>query len=158
MTVRLRCVERSDLPKLFEFQLDLEANRMAFTHPRRAEEFDTHWDNILADSSVVARAILADDVFAGCISCFQCDGLDSIGYWIGKDFWNKGVATQALQQFLAEVPVRPLHSRVAATNVGSLRVLQKCGFRFVRHEWSPATDRYIACDEAVLQLASARQE
>ena len=50
--VRLRCVERADLAKLFEFHLDPEANRMAFTHPRSAEDFDAHWENILADSSV----------------------------------------------------------------------------------------------------------
>ena len=150
--VRLRCVEEADLPILFEFQLDPEANRMAFTHPRSAEEFDAHWENILADSSVTARAILANDTFAGCISCFKCDGLDSIGYWIGKGFWGKGVATRALQLLLDEVSTRPLHSRVAVTNAGSLRVLQKCGFKIVRQEWSPATDRYIACEEAVLEL------
>lgn len=53
-----------------------------------------------------------------------------IGYWIGREYWGRGVATQALRLFVAEVPDRPLHAHVAAHNAGSIRVLQKCGFSF----------------------------
>ena len=35
----------------------------------------------------------------------------------------------ALRLFVSGVPVRPLHAHVAAHNAGSIRVLQKCGFR-----------------------------
>ena len=36
--------------------------------------------------------------------------------------------TEALTSFLGEVDTRPLHAHVAAHNVGSIRVLEKCGF------------------------------
>ncbi|MET0578289.1 MAG: GNAT family N-acetyltransferase, partial [Ilumatobacteraceae bacterium] len=45
------------------------------------------------------------------------------------EYWGRGIATAALTAFLGEVTERPLHADVLKTNVGSLRVLQKCGFR-----------------------------
>ncbi|APZ93305.1 GNAT family N-acetyltransferase [Fuerstiella marisgermanici] len=152
--IRLRNIEPNDLPLLYEFQLDPEANQLALTHPRSGEAFDEHWEGILCDSSVIVRAIEAGDILAGCISCFKCDGVDSIGYWIGKEFWGRGVATQALNLLLLEVPIRPLHARVAVSNVASIRVLEKCGFREIRRESSPATERYVECEEVVLKLRS----
>ena len=152
MIVRLRDIERHDLPSLYEFQLDPEANRLAATNPRSAVAFDAHWGRILHDGTVTAKAILVDDTVAGCISCFKSDGLDVVGYWVGRSYWGQGVATEALMQLLTVVAFRPLHARVAIANGGSLRVLQKCGFSIVRHEHSPGDDRYIECEEAVLIL------
>ena len=150
--VRLRSVEAADLPLLFEFQSDPDSNKMAFTRPRRRQEFDEHWNHILTDPSVTAKAILAHDQLAGCISCFSCDDMNFVGYWMGKNFWGKGIATAALKLLLAGVKIRPLCARVAIENAASIRVLQKCGFVIVRHEWSPASERNLECEEAVLEL------
>ncbi len=97
-----------------------ETIRLALTHPRSADAFDAHWESIFGDSSVVVRGIVVGRVLAGCISCFKSDGHDSIGYWIGKEFWGKGVATRALELLLVEVSIRPLHARVAVTNGASI--------------------------------------
>ena len=150
--VCLRDIERNDLPSLYEFQLDPEANQLAATNPRSAEVFDAHWEKILQDQSVIVKAILVGDLLAGCISCFKADGLDVVGYWLGREFWGNGVATRALQLLLVQISIRPLYARVAVSNVGSLRVVQKCGFSVVRHEHSPGDDRYVACEEAILIL------
>jgi RimJ/RimL family protein N-acetyltransferase len=152
-SVRLRSIESRDLPTLFEFQLDPEANRLAATHSRNSDEFDAHWWKVLNDPSVTVRAIVVGDALAGSISCFKSDGLDSIGYWIGTEFWGRGVATQALSLLLDQVLIRPLQARVAATNVASIRVLQKCGFEIVGYQHSPGDDRYQECEEAILELA-----
>jgi RimJ/RimL family protein N-acetyltransferase len=158
MSVRLRGIEPHDLPTLFEFQLDPEANRLAATHPRNSDGFDALWDRILEDPSVTAKAILVGDALAGSISCFKSDGHDSIGYWVGKEFWGQGVATQALVLLLDQVPVRPLHARVALSNTASLRVLRKCGFEIVGYQQSPGDDRYRECEEAILELAEDGHE
>ncbi len=50
------------------------------------------------------------------------------GYWIGREYWGKGIASAALADFLDVVEDRPLHARVAKHNAGSIRVLEKCGF------------------------------
>jgi RimJ/RimL family protein N-acetyltransferase len=152
VSVRLRGVESRDLPTLFEFQLDPEANRLAATNPRSEDAFNAHWQKVLEDPSVSVRVILVGDLLAGSISCFESEGLDLVGYWIGREFWGQGVATRALELLLAQVLIRPLHARVAVANGASLRVLQKCGFTIVRYQKSPADDRFAECEEAVLEL------
>jgi RimJ/RimL family protein N-acetyltransferase len=150
--VRLRPVERGDLPHMFEMQLDPEANRVAVTIPRTAEAFDAHWAKALADPANTVRAVLLDGAMVGYVSCYQMDGEDHIGYWIDRAFWGMGIASRALELLLGEVTTRPLVASVATSNGASLRVLQKCGFvvETVRH--SPATDRYPECEETVLVL------
>ena len=46
---------------------------------------------------------------------FDRDGKRLVGYWIGREFWGKGLATKALAELLAEVTARPLHAYVATT-------------------------------------------
>ncbi|MEQ1828081.1 MAG: GNAT family N-acetyltransferase [Pirellula sp.] len=133
-------------------QLDLESNRLAATIPRSADAFDALWSDILRDPNLTAKVILVGDELVGHISCFKMDGLDSIGYWIDKNYWGKGIATQALELLLMEVTPRPLYAHVATSNGASLRVLQKCGFVIQQVHISPASDRYPECEEAVLIL------
>lgn len=150
--VYLRNVERDDLPGIYEFQLDPESNRMAVTIPRSAEVFDAHWTTALQDPDITAKAIVVGDVLAGCISCFKIDGLDSVGYWLAREFWGRGIASRALTLLLNEVSIRPLFARVATSNGASLRVLQKSGFVVERIQLAPADDRYPECEEALLML------
>lgn len=151
-TACLRNVERDDLPRMYDFQLDPELNRVAVTIPRSAEAFAAHWEKIFSDPTVITNAILVDDVLAGCIACFKMDGVDSVGYWLGREFWGRGIASKALELLLIEVSIRPLHARVATSNCASLRVLQKSGFVVERVQISPADDRYPECEEAFLIL------
>jgi RimJ/RimL family protein N-acetyltransferase len=65
---------------------------------------------------------------AGNIGCWEQDGRLLVGYWVGREFWGRGLATAALAELVAEIPERPLHAWVASSNVGSIRVLEKCGF------------------------------
>ena len=51
-----------------------------------------------------------------------------VGYWIGREHWGKGIATAALGALLAELQDRPLFAHVVEHNIGSIRVLEKCGF------------------------------
>ena len=60
--------------------------------------------------------------------CHSWDGDPELSYWLGKEFWGRGIATQALALFLDVVSVRPVYARVAKDNVGSIRVLEKNGF------------------------------
>lgn len=150
--VRLRPVEAGDLPRMYDLQLDPESNRMAVTIPRPREAFDAHWAKSLGDPKNIIRAILFDEAIVGTISCFPMDGQDHVGYWIDRAFWGRGIVSRALSLLHKEIPTRPLVATVAASNSASLRVLQKCGFVVESVRRSPATDRYPACEEAVLVL------
>lgn len=128
MTVRLRVVQDSDLDALFDHQDDPGAAEMAAFPSRTREQFDAHWAKLRANDAVVTRTILADDTVAGNIGGWQDDGQWTVGYWIGRAYWGQGVATQGLQQFVDELPHRPVYAHVVAHNIGSIRVLEKCGF------------------------------
>jgi RimJ/RimL family protein N-acetyltransferase len=129
--VRLRRVREDDLPILFEHQMDPEANRMANFPPRDRDAFVAHWTKILGDASLVAEAIELDGEIVGNVVSWTHDGERDIGYWIGREYWGAGIATAALRALLSELEERPLFAYVAEHNVGSIRVLEKCGFRVV---------------------------
>ena len=127
--VRLRDVVEADLPIFFEHQLDPEATRMAAFSSRDRQAFMTHWrTRILTDETAAKQTILVDEQVAGNIVSWEQFGEREVGYWIGRDYWGKGVATKALAAFLEQVTARPLYAHVAKHNVGSRRVLEKCGF------------------------------
>ena len=132
--VLLRDVEESDLPVFFEHQLDPEATHMAGFPARDRKSFMAHWNRILEDESVVKKTVLFEAEVAGNIVSFVNSGEREVGYWIGREFWGRSVATRALSGFLRLEARRPLYANVARHNVASLRVLQKCGFRISREE------------------------
>ncbi|MFZ5496101.1 MAG: GNAT family N-acetyltransferase [Verrucomicrobiota bacterium] len=138
--VSLRQVEPADLPILFAHQADAEAARLAAFATRDHDAFMAHWQKIMANPQLDARTILADGAVAGNIGSWSSGSDRMVGYWIGREYWGRGVATAALTQFLREVPHRPLVARVAKHNPGSIRVLQKCGFRVIGEETSPGPD------------------
>ncbi|HYD51685.1 MAG TPA: GNAT family N-acetyltransferase [Gemmatimonadaceae bacterium] len=128
--VLLRVVSPADLPNFYEHQLDPTATRMAAFPSRDRAAFDAHWaTKVLGNPAAVTRTIVAAGEVAGWIGSWPQDGVRHVGYWLGKDYWGRGVATRALAALLELVTERPLHAQVAAHNVGSMRVLEKCGFR-----------------------------
>jgi [ribosomal protein S5]-alanine N-acetyltransferase len=58
----------------------------------------------------------------------------TLGYWLGQDFWRRGIMTEAvaaLTDFCFEnFPLRRISAEVFANNPGSARVLEKTGFIF----------------------------
>jgi RimJ/RimL family protein N-acetyltransferase len=128
MTSVLRDVLKSDLPIFFEHQRDPEATRMADFPARDREAFDLHWERVLADPALTKKTIVFEGQVAGNAVSWEQDGRRLVGYWLGKEFWGKGLATQALAELIDELGTRPLHAYVAKTNIGSIRVLEKCGF------------------------------
>jgi len=126
--VQLRDVRAEDLDVFFEHQIDAEAVAMAAFPPRDREAFLTHWARVLEDSGNRTRTILVAGDVAGYVACFPQHDVLNVGYWLGRPFWGRGIATAALAQLLREIPMRPLFARVAEHNVGSCRVLEKCGF------------------------------
>ena len=127
----IRPVKADDLPIFFVHQLDPEATKLAAFPSRDRAAFFTHWTtNILGNPAAVSRTILAGDQVAGNIGAWTDVASNDrfIGYWIGREFWGRGIASAALAQFLRFESTRPLHAHVAKHNLGSIRVLEKAGF------------------------------
>ena len=109
----LREVREDDLDVLFEQQREPEAIAMAIFPAREREAFDAHWRRVLANDRNVVRAIEVDGEVAGNIGSWEQDGKQLVGYWLGRKFWGRGLATAALGEFVEELGVRPLHAWVA---------------------------------------------
>ncbi len=126
--VKLREILDADLLTLFEHQADPEASAMAAFPSRTWDAFVEHEAKIRADPATIARTILAHGEVIGSIASWQADSERDVGYWIGRAHWGKGMASAALRAFLHVDRTRPLSAHVAEHNVGSCRVLEKCGF------------------------------
>ena len=111
-----------------------------------------HWDKILNSDAIIKQTILYDDQVAGHIVQFEQFGEPEISYWIGKSFWGKGIATSALNSFLKQVTLRPLYARVVKDNIGSIRVLEKCGFVIIGEDKGFANARQAEVEEFILKL------
>lgn len=55
-----------------------------------------------------------------------------IGYWLGENYWNKGIMTEVVKEMAMYVfthfPISKLYAPVFDFNIASQRVLEKAGF------------------------------
>ncbi len=135
--VCLRDVGPADLEVFFAQEHDPEAARRSKFPPREREAFMTHWTTkVLGDPTVFVQAVTVDGELAGNVVAWWHDDRRFIGYWLGREYWGRGIGTRALALFLAREKTRPLHADPFAGNTGSVRLLEKHGFRrteTVRH-------------------------
>jgi RimJ/RimL family protein N-acetyltransferase len=115
----LREVVEADLSVFYEYERDREAAAMAAFPPRERDAFMARWAKTLADDSALTWTVVSDGAVAGNIGCWEDDGRRLVGYWIGREFWGRGLATQALAELLDVVDARPLQAYVVMSNVAS---------------------------------------
>lgn len=158
--VTLREVLDSDLPIFFEQEQDPDARYMAaFTSkdPNDRGAFMAHWTKVRSDSDNIVRTILADGQVAGRIFSWAEAGAPGestreVGYWLGKPWWGKGIATRALSLLLRELPTRPLYAHAAKDNLASIRVLEHCGFTLYDEDRYYSHARGAEIAEVLLKL------
>jgi RimJ/RimL family protein N-acetyltransferase len=131
----LRDILGSDLAVFFAQQCDAEAIAMAaFTakDPMDRDAFLAHWDKIWMDETVAIQTIVHNHRVIGHVMSYLDEEEDcrcEVTYWLGKEFWGRGLASRALGEFLVSLEqTRPLYARTARDNMASRRVLEKNGF------------------------------
>lgn len=155
--IQLRTTLHSDLEHFFLFQIDKEACYLAAFMGKDHADRDAYmkkWDRLLNDEIINIRTILADGVIAGSVSKYVMEGDAEITYWIDKPYWGQGVASTALMQFLTIENTRPIFGRVAFDNIGSQRVLEKCGFVKTGTDHGFASARGTEIEEYIYKLSS----
>jgi RimJ/RimL family protein N-acetyltransferase len=153
--IELRNIIESDLQIFFEQQKEKESIWMAAfisRDPENREEFNKHWDKIRNNDSILIKTILYNDNVAGNIVSFMMDEHREVGYWIGKEYWGNGIATDALKIFVNEIRIRPLFAHVAFDNIGSIKVLEKCGFERIGEDKYFAKARQKEITEYIFRL------
>jgi RimJ/RimL family protein N-acetyltransferase len=153
--VRLREVVASDVESFFEQQRDPVACKMAaFTadNPNDRANFLALWTGILANDEIIKRTIMVGDTLVGNVVFFFQFGMPSVGYWIDRKYWGRGIASRALSEFLTIATERPIYARTAFDNLGSQRVLEKCGFVPFDRDVAYAAARREEIEERVFVL------
>ncbi|MGM9803910.1 MAG: GNAT family N-acetyltransferase [Muribaculaceae bacterium] len=101
----------------------LEIIRTVFHNP-------TTWAIVLRETGAVVGAIGYGESCECSLPARQ--GEMTVGYWVGKDYWNRGICTDALRLMIARVVnhtgIQSLISGHYVDNVASGRVMEKCGF------------------------------
>ena len=100
----------------------------------------TSWIELYENKKFYQWAIVLDETnqVIGTISVVELkEHIDTvhIGYCIGRDFWNKGYATEASKAWLDygfnQMNIKEMNAYTHAQNGASNHVLQKVGFNFV---------------------------
>ena len=161
-SIILRDTRETDLQTFFEYQLDPIANRMAaFTakDPTDRDAYMAKWTKNLADPTIIQKTIMRDGQIVGTVASFLAPWTPAphqrhVTYWIDRKHWGKGIATAALQLFLRDPQLqeRPLYASAARDNLGSIRVLEKCGFAITGYEKAFANGRGEEIEEVMLIL------
>jgi len=155
--VVLRETTEEDFPVFFEQQLDPIANSVAVfgaKDPADRNAFTAKWSRILADETITNRTIVFEGRVAGQVLSFTApwSGLPEVSYWIGREYWGRGIATRALSLLLGQISLRPIYGRAARENPASIRVLEKCGFKITGSDRSFSDSRGEEVDEVLLEL------
>lgn len=106
--------------------------------PYTPKDAATFIDNVQQSERALVRAILWPDVgFVGTVGLHFCEtpygGSAELAYWIGEPYWGRGMASSAVQKVLglgfARSELRRVYATVFSFNRGSVRVLERNGFR-----------------------------
>jgi ribosomal-protein-alanine N-acetyltransferase len=135
--LRLRAMTLSDAPDVFAYAKDPDVLRHTTgTPPRRLEETQAFLEGAVAatDGRIWAIQLRDRPAVIGAIELgFLSPDTGSIHYVLGKPYWGRGLMTEAVGAmcdwaFDAFPSMREIRTAVVEENVGSARVLEKCGF------------------------------
>ena len=114
------------------------ALRDIFPHPYTIEDANTFLKSVINSEPVTLFCVEANGAAVGGIGIRI--GTDvhrrtaELGYWLGEEFWARGVMTEAVGAFtdfcFDRFSLRRIYAEPFANNPASARVLEKAGFTF----------------------------
>ena len=136
----LRSPQAQDVSRLAALANDADIARMTLRmpHPFSTTDAEHFVINVAGQDPATARTFLIeheDNGPVGVLGIFQDRDLaPEVGYWIGRPFWGRGYATEALDGAIAWAARtwkrRALVAGHFADNPASGRVLEKAGFLY----------------------------
>jgi len=137
----LRPLARTDAPRIQEIGTDEVFQQVPeIPTPFDAETWvDSKFESAPPEIGHVVVEKHSEDIIGYCQVAHGVGDKDyylDIGYWLGRDYWGKGYATEAVRLVLSFVAHNkwtkyPMFAMVSPDNAASRRVLEKCGFALV---------------------------
>jgi len=113
--------------------------RDAFPYLYTTENAKSYIESCIAsEEHTLCRAIDVNGVAVGSIGVFPSSDVyrrsAELGYWLGEEFWGKGIMTEATRLICAEAfetfDIVRIFAEPFAHNQGSRKVLEKAGFAY----------------------------
>src|SRR5262245_48755961 len=112
--------------------------RDAFPHPYTTADAKRWIQTANPTSQVTNFAIVVDGAAVGAIGLMLRDDVfrrsAEIGYWLGEEFWSRGIVTEAVlavtDYAFANFDICRIYAGVFEGNPASARVLEKVGYKF----------------------------
>lgn len=138
----LRLPDESDAPDLARHANDPSVAAYltgAFPSPYTIVDAINFIHMLRGDTDKIVLVITVRNRAAGCIGLHKTTENEivkwELGYWLGRKFWNRGIATAAVGLFAEYIQTAgttdTIYARVYRQNVASIKVLEKNGFIFV---------------------------
>ncbi len=114
------------------------ALRDLFPHPYTVQDAHEFLQRAISDQSTTKFCIEINGRAVGGMGIHPREDVHShtatLGYWLGEDFWGRGIMTDAVAALIdfcfENFPLRRISAEVFANNPASARVLEKAGFVF----------------------------
>ena len=148
-----RSHEAADLEAFCAMQADAEVRRYVGGAPRMREAAEKRfWEGAMRpieDRLVIWATVLkADGRYVGRCGLYpkfkeegRVAGEAVLGFYLAREFWGQGFATEAGRAFLEfgfdELKLERIVTSVQVENTASVRVLEKLGFVIASHEVGP---------------------
>ena len=139
MTVELRARTEEHVRIQYDKIRDPEIWAMIPMTDKTLEEAIADYEKTqLPGAASYGRTIYVDGTYAGDVWCYCIDPEEEPNAMVGyclleKSLWGKGIATEALKQFLQDVSgrygLKTLGGIAYCSNAASLRVMEKNGFK-----------------------------
>ena len=128
--------DKTDLAKLANNKKIFDHVRDLFPQPYSEKDAKEFIGLCLRENPPTTFAIEYRQKLAGVISLTVQNDVyrksAELGYWIGELFWNKGIATNAVNQIVSyafnDLGLIRVYAGVFEYNKASSKVLEKCGF------------------------------
>lgn len=90
------------------------------------------------ENETFAFAITVDNIAIGSIGIFRQGNIHrrtaELGYYIGEEYWGKGIMTEAVRQIcdyvFSKSDIIRIYAEPFAYNIASCKVLEKAGFQY----------------------------
>ncbi|HKS40708.1 MAG TPA: GNAT family N-acetyltransferase [Blastocatellia bacterium] len=134
--------------------------RDRFPHPYTLAAADEWIKRATSDPACNDFAIAVDDIAVGGISIFlQTDIFRrsaEIGYWLGEEFWGRGIVTEAVRAMteyaFSHFDICRIYAGVFEWNPASMRVLEKAGYEFEGRMKKSVTKEGQTIDECIYAI------
>ncbi len=143
----LRPLQMADAAAIAALACEFDVARMTarMPHPYALDDARA-WIGQIAGSGETVFAITRDSELIGCAGYVPLDGIRAeIGYWLGKPWWGRGLATEAAGALVQDVfetgGFEQIDTGHFSDNAASGRVLEKLGFKYIHDEMRPCRAR-----------------